>query len=212
MVAGHGGGLTALRGGPYLQQTAAGRSWRVGAGVFWQVHPAAADVLTRAVLDALQPRPGEVALDLYCGAGLFAGVLAEAVGPSGEVIGMESDPAAVRDARHNLRGTPWARVHRGDAAEVLARGGWAGAYLAVLDPPRAGAARPVLDALLSRRRPGRAVAQEMAGETAQATALYGNSAGSPTCPATRPPWPAIWRCSPRPDGSWRRCGRSTRSR
>jgi tRNA/tmRNA/rRNA uracil-C5-methylase (TrmA/RlmC/RlmD family) len=95
-----------------------------------------------------------VALDLYCGAGLFAGTLAAAVGPSGEVIGIESDRAAVRDARHNLRDTPWARVHRGDVAEVLGQARWDQASLAVLDPPRVGVARPALDQLL---RPGSAL-------------------------------------------------------
>ena len=65
--------------------------------------------------------PGETALDLFCGAGLFAGVLAEAVGPGGAVVGVEQDEAAVRDARHNLRRAPWARVHSGDAPQVLRR-------------------------------------------------------------------------------------------
>jgi tRNA/tmRNA/rRNA uracil-C5-methylase (TrmA/RlmC/RlmD family) len=155
LVPGRGGGMTALRGGPFLQQTAAGRTWRVSAGVFWQVHPAAADVLADAVIDALRPQPGGAALDLYCGAGLFAGVLADAVGPDGAVIGVESDPAAVRDARHNLRSTPWARVHRGDAAEVLARTDWSDAGIAVLDPPRTGVGRGVLDLLLASRPTGR---------------------------------------------------------
>ena len=106
LVAGDGVGLTALRGGPFLHRTAAGRRWRTSAGVFWQVHPAAADVLAALVREVLRPQPGDAALDLYCGAGLFAGVLAGEVGPSGTVIGIESDPAAVRDARHNLRDTP----------------------------------------------------------------------------------------------------------
>ena len=65
--------LTPVRGRGYLSQYAAGRDWRVSAGAFWQVHPAAADVLTAAVLASLDPRPGDVAVDLYCGAGLFAG-------------------------------------------------------------------------------------------------------------------------------------------
>jgi tRNA/tmRNA/rRNA uracil-C5-methylase (TrmA/RlmC/RlmD family) len=151
---GAAGGLTALRGGPFLHRTAAGRTWRTSAGVFWQVHPAAADVLAGVVSEVLRPQPGDVALDLYCGAGLFAGILAAAVGPSGEVIGIESDRAAVRDARHNLRDTPWARVHRGDVTEVLSQAQWDQASLAVLDPPRVGVARPALDLLL---RPGSAL-------------------------------------------------------
>jgi len=145
--AGRPSGPTAVRGRGYLIRRAAGRDWRVSLGGFWQVHPGAADLLGQAVLAALGPRPGEVALDLYCGVGLFAGLLAEAVGPEGAVLAVEQDPAAVRDARHNLRSWPWARVHRGDAAEVLARTGLGGASIGVLDPPRTGAAGPVIDVL-----------------------------------------------------------------
>jgi tRNA/tmRNA/rRNA uracil-C5-methylase (TrmA/RlmC/RlmD family) len=148
------GARTGLAGSGTLTQHAAGRDWRADLGGFWQVHPAAADTLAAAVLAALQPVPGDVALDLYCGTGLFAGVLAPAVGPEGKVIGIESGQAAVRDARHNLRAYPWARVHRGDAGEVLSRIGPGGASLAVLDPPRAGASQPVIDALLARPEPG----------------------------------------------------------
>jgi tRNA/tmRNA/rRNA uracil-C5-methylase (TrmA/RlmC/RlmD family) len=139
---GRNGGLSALRGRNYLSQRAAGRQWRVSAGGFWQVHPGAADALAAAVLAALEPEAGDSVLDLYCGAGLFAGVLAEAVGQGGSVVGVESDPAAVRDARHNLPG--WARVHRGDVAAVLRRGGLPPARLVVADPPRAGLAREVI--------------------------------------------------------------------
>jgi tRNA/tmRNA/rRNA uracil-C5-methylase (TrmA/RlmC/RlmD family) len=139
--------LAPVRGRGYLSQHAAGRDWRVSAGVFWQVHPAAADVLTAAVLASLEPRPGDVALDLYCGAGLFAGILAPVVGPGGTVIGVEADDAAVRDARHNLREYPWVRVHKGDVAAVLRRGGLPPARLAVADPPRSGLAREVIDYL-----------------------------------------------------------------
>ena len=150
--------LTPVRGRAYLSQPAAGRDWRVSAGVFWQVHPGAADALTGAVMTALEPRPGDVALDLYCGAGLFAGVLAPAVGPGGTVAGVEADAAAVRDSRHNLRQWPWARVHKGDVAAVLRRGGspvqsGAGgaalppARLVVADPPRSGLAREVIEYL-----------------------------------------------------------------
>jgi tRNA/tmRNA/rRNA uracil-C5-methylase (TrmA/RlmC/RlmD family) len=153
--------LTPVRGRAYLSQRAAGRDWRVSAGAFWQVHPGAADALTDAVMTALEPRPGDVALDLYCGAGLFAGVLAPAVGPGGTVAGVEADATAVRDARHNLRSWPWARVHKGDVAAVLRRDGsrvsrdqpgaegaaLPPARLVVADPPRSGLARAVIEYL-----------------------------------------------------------------
>jgi tRNA/tmRNA/rRNA uracil-C5-methylase (TrmA/RlmC/RlmD family) len=136
--------LTPIRGRGYLSQRAAGRDWRVSAGAFWQVHPAAADTLTEAVLAAAEPEPGDTVLDLYCGAGLFAGALAPRVGDGGAVIGIESDQAAVRDARHNLRDWPWARVHRGDVAQVLRHTALPPARLVVADPPRAGLAREVV--------------------------------------------------------------------
>jgi tRNA/tmRNA/rRNA uracil-C5-methylase (TrmA/RlmC/RlmD family) len=141
------GRLTPVRGRGYLSQGAVGRDWRVSAGAFWQVHPAAADTLTGAVLASLEPRPGDAAIDLYCGAGLFAGALAPVVGPAGAVIGVEGDEAAVRDARYNLREWPWARVHRGDVAQVLGRGGLPPTRLAVADPPRSGLAREVIEYL-----------------------------------------------------------------
>jgi len=146
------GARTPVRGRDYLTQRAAGRDWRVSLGTFWQVHPGAADALAAAVLAAADPRPGDTALDLYCGAGLFAGVLAEAVGPDGAVIAIEQDPSSVRNARHNLRAWPWARVQPGDVAAVLRAQGLGDASIAVLDPPRAGAARPVIDALCGRGR------------------------------------------------------------
>jgi len=146
-----GGGLTPLRGRPYLSQHAAGRDWRVSAGAFWQVHPGAADALAGAVTAWLDPQPGDVALDLYCGTGLFAGVLAPAVGPGGTVIGVEADHAAVRDARHNLREWPWARVHRGEVGALLRpdgeRNALPAASLVVADPPRSGLAREVVEYL-----------------------------------------------------------------
>jgi tRNA/tmRNA/rRNA uracil-C5-methylase (TrmA/RlmC/RlmD family) len=147
-VLGQGRGRTTVfRGRPYLTQRAAGRSWRVSATGFWQVHPASADMLAAAVLDALRPQPGDTALDLYCGAGLFTGVLAEAIGPDGTVAGVEADRTAVRDARRNLRNTPWATVYQGDAGQVLSRRDLPPARLTVLDPPRTGAAREVIEYL-----------------------------------------------------------------
>jgi tRNA/tmRNA/rRNA uracil-C5-methylase (TrmA/RlmC/RlmD family) len=136
--------LSPLKGGGYLTRHAAGRDWRVSVGAFWQVHPAAADTLAEAVLAALEPKPGDTALDLYCGAGLFAGVVAAEVGPGGAVTGIEEDPAAVRDARHNLREFPWAQVRRGDVARVARQRGLPRAGLVVADPPRAGLAPGII--------------------------------------------------------------------
>jgi tRNA/tmRNA/rRNA uracil-C5-methylase (TrmA/RlmC/RlmD family) len=139
---------TLAEGRPYLAERAAGRIWQVSADGFWQVHPAAAGALCEAVLAALDPKPGDTVLDLYCGAGLFAGVLAPRTGPSGAVTGIESDPAAVKDARLNLGDYPWAAIHESDVARAVGDGTLPRARLVVADPPRAGLAREIIDHLV----------------------------------------------------------------
>ena len=136
---------------PFVREDVAERLWQVSGSGFWQVHPGAAPTLAEAVLDALDPRRGEVAVDLYCGAGLFAGVLGERIGPDGLVVGIESDGQAVKDARFNLRDLPHVSVERGEVESVLAEIQFGRgktrlnrADLVVLDPPRTGAGRDVV--------------------------------------------------------------------
>ncbi|MCO6009700.1 class I SAM-dependent RNA methyltransferase [Actinoallomurus purpureus] len=136
---------------PFVREDVAGRLWQVSGSGFWQVHPAAAETFAEAVVEALEPRKGDTAVDLYCGAGLFAGVLGEAVGSDGLVVGIESDGQAVRDARFNLRDLPHVSVERGEVEAVLdqiklghGRSTLNRADLVVLDPPRTGAGRDVV--------------------------------------------------------------------
>lgn len=136
-------------GAKKLREQAAGRTWQVSSGGFWQVHPAAADVLVGAVRAAAGVHPGERVLDLYAGVGLFGGVLAEDVGPNGSVLCVESGSDAVADAQVNLAGTDWATAQVGhvDADLIAAEVGREPPDVIVLDPPRAGAGRSVCQAL-----------------------------------------------------------------
>jgi tRNA/tmRNA/rRNA uracil-C5-methylase (TrmA/RlmC/RlmD family) len=143
-AAGRDGSMRVREGGT-LEEQAAGRSWRVSPGGFWQVDPDAADVLTAAVMSGLQPRVGERALDLYAGVGLFAGSLATAVGASGHVIAVESSSVATMDATRNLAELPQAKIVRADVALALGRPEQFGVVdLVVLDPPRSGAGARVV--------------------------------------------------------------------
>ncbi|MGI9093730.1 MAG: class I SAM-dependent RNA methyltransferase [Mycobacteriales bacterium] len=128
-----------------LHERALGRRWQVHAGVFWQVHPAAADTLARAVVDMCAASAGERMLDLYAGVGLFSWALAREVGPAGSVVAVENDDTACADARVNLVAEPWARVVTADVdADMVAAHP---ADVVVLDPPRAGAGAAVLTAI-----------------------------------------------------------------
>jgi tRNA/tmRNA/rRNA uracil-C5-methylase (TrmA/RlmC/RlmD family) len=136
---------------PFVREDVADRLWQVSGSGFWQVHPGAAPLLADAVIEALEPRRGEVAVDLYCGAGLFAGVLGESVGSDGLVVGIESEAQAVKDARFNLRDLPHVSIERGEVEKVLdeiqfGRGKTKlnRADLVVLDPPRTGAGPDVV--------------------------------------------------------------------
>ncbi|GAA0410983.1 class I SAM-dependent RNA methyltransferase [Streptomyces luteireticuli] len=135
------GRIHRVHGRPFVRERADERTYRVGEGGFWQVHPKAADTLVQAVMQGLMPRKGDMALDLYCGVGLFAGALGERVGDKGAVLGIESSKRAVEDARHNLQDLDRVRIEHGKVESVLPRTGIDSADIVVLDPPRAGAGK-----------------------------------------------------------------------
>jgi tRNA/tmRNA/rRNA uracil-C5-methylase (TrmA/RlmC/RlmD family) len=119
----------------------------VAADGFWQVHPAAADTLVEAVLEGVQPRTGEKAFDLYCGVGLFTGALAD---HGCEVWAVEQGKAAIQAAHRNLRDVA-RRVHLsvGRVERQITRLPRS-ADVVVLDPPRTGAGKAVLQAVTAR--------------------------------------------------------------
>jgi tRNA/tmRNA/rRNA uracil-C5-methylase (TrmA/RlmC/RlmD family) len=142
----------ALRVPHGLVHTVLDRRFEVAAGGFWQVHVGAAEVLARAVLDGLGPEPGERAVDLYAGVGLFAALLGDRVGGDGEVLAVEEDARACADAARNVSDLPHVRVRTAPVTPGLLRG--LRADLVVLDPPRAGAGLAVTREL-ARMRPRR---------------------------------------------------------
>ena len=129
------------RGGTVVEHVGP-HSFEVAADGFWQVHPAAPQVLVDAVLGMLRPQPGERSLDLYAGVGLFSAFLAE----HGPVVAVEGNRGAASYAERNLAGTD-ARVLHGPVDRVLRRGLEGRFDLVVLDPPRVGAKRKVVEAV-----------------------------------------------------------------
>lgn len=130
--------------------------YRVGAAGFWQVHREAPGVLARAVLEALGDVDGATVLDLYSGSGLFTVPVSDAVGPSGSVVAVEGDARAVRDARRVAHDRPNVELHQGDVGRVLVGdedpdSSVVHADMVVLDPPRVGAGRVVVEAVAALR-------------------------------------------------------------
>jgi tRNA/tmRNA/rRNA uracil-C5-methylase (TrmA/RlmC/RlmD family) len=132
------------QGSAEISEHAGGRHWQLAADGFWQVHPGAADTLIGTVLDGFQARPGERAFDLYCGVGLFTGALVDA---GVRTWGVEWSREAIAHARRNV---PEARFTAGKVERVVAMLPKR-TDLVVLDPPRTGAGRDVMDAVTARR-------------------------------------------------------------
>jgi len=141
-----------------VQFRVGGERFRVSSGVFWQVHPGAASVLTACVLEGLAPRPGDRVADLYAGAGLFTVPLARAVGPRGSVLAVERSGRACADAVRNAADLHQVEIVRSEIHAGLVADGLGAADLVVLDPAREGAGRPVMAALVARRPAPRRVA------------------------------------------------------
>lgn len=119
---------------------------------FWQVHRHAAQALTAAVQDAVDPDlfdPRAANLDLYGGVGLLAAALGDRFGSDIRITSVEGNARATDHAAENL--AEWtgasaetARVDRylGQLAGTAAR-----KATVILDPPRSGAGTVVVDQL-----------------------------------------------------------------
>jgi 16S rRNA (cytosine1402-N4)-methyltransferase len=79
-------------------------------------------VLPKEVIDLLAPSPGDTVVDGTLGGGGHAALLAEAVGPTGRVIGLDRDLGAVTDTAQRLSGLPVETHHANyaDLPELLA--------------------------------------------------------------------------------------------
>ncbi len=129
-----------------------GRVWRVPVTAFWQAHRDAAQVYSQLIADWAQLSSGMVAWDLYGGAGIFAAVLGEAVGDSGHVVTVDTSRGASRSARAALADLPSVSVVTDSVRRALSAQSHR-ADVAVLDPPRAGAGREVVDLLAAAEVP-----------------------------------------------------------
>ncbi|MGA4507566.1 class I SAM-dependent RNA methyltransferase [Propionibacteriaceae bacterium G1746] len=137
-------GRQVLQGSRSVREQVRDHVLQVSTDGFWQPHRDAPEVLTKAVLQALKPKAGEVGLDLYCGVGLFAAALANA---DVRVVGVEQDRRAASWAARNV---PGAEIISGPLERHLADLPHA-VDIIVLDPPRTGAGQKVVTRLAALR-------------------------------------------------------------
>ncbi len=137
-----------LFGSGVMTDTLCGLDFQVSPLSFFQVNPQQTEVLYGLALDYADLKGTETVCDLYCGAGTISLLLARR---AKRVIGIEAVEAAVANARENAlrNGVSNADFIAGNAEEILPRLAGEGLRMdvCVLDPPRKGCERPVLEAI-----------------------------------------------------------------
>jgi 23S rRNA (uracil1939-C5)-methyltransferase len=132
-----------------MEETIEGVRYRVSPASFFQVN----SEMVGRIFHFLEPglAPDRTVVDLYCGAGTFAIFFASR---GARVVGIEENPAAVREARENaalnkvedrvrfVEGRVEGAVANKDGKQALQD-----AHIVFLDPPRKGSDEPTLDAI-----------------------------------------------------------------
>jgi 23S rRNA (uracil1939-C5)-methyltransferase len=134
-----------LFGPGYLTYEVSGQRYQVGHLSFFQVNRFLIEPMVEAVCGTQE---GELALDLFAGAGLFAAPLARRFR---RVVAVESNAAAARDLAKNLAAaTADVQVVTSEVEEFLIKFSERPS-LVVLDPPRAGVSARSLERIVALR-------------------------------------------------------------
>ena len=123
--------------------------FRPGVGDFWQVHPALLAAIIEAVVEFGRPTQGSTWWDLYSGSGPISAALAVSVGSRGSVHAVETASAAISNGRRALHNVPSVRLQHATVMEWLERSPSEQPEGVVLDPPRAGAGRRIVESITS---------------------------------------------------------------
>ena len=146
-----------LYGPGFVLDTLCGTQFAISSRSFYQVNRTQTEVLYKKALELAKLTGREMVIDAYCGIGtigLCAAPLAK------QVIGVERNPAAVKDAAANARRNKIAnaRFVCADATEWMAAAAGEGLHpdVVFLDPPRAGST-PECIAAVNKMKPRRVV-------------------------------------------------------
>jgi len=140
-----GGDTRVVKGQAYLEEELSGLRFRISPDAFFQANTEMAEVLYGAAAEFASLTGREKVLDLFCGIGTIATLLAL---DSAEVWGVELIEDAVADAIQNakLNGVDNTRFFAGDVRlvmrELLEQSG--SPDVVVVDPPRAGLSQKVV--------------------------------------------------------------------
>lgn len=146
-----------LYGSGYIEEQLCGLTFRISPKSFYQINPTQTEVLYNKAAEFAALMGKERVIDAYCGTGTIGLIMAK---NAGEVIGVELNPDAVKDAKNNAaaNGVENIRFFCGDAGRFMVEMAQAGerADVVITDPPRAGCSLDFLRSII-RLSPKRVV-------------------------------------------------------
>ena len=146
-----------IYGRGYIEDTLCGKTFRISPKSFYQVNPAQTELLYEKAMEYAALTGRETVVDAYCGTGTI-GIIAS--DRAGQVIGVELNGDAVRDARSNAKANHVKniRFYQNDAGHFLLDMASQGekADVVLMDPPRSGSSEAFLSAVV-RMAPQRVV-------------------------------------------------------
>ena len=137
-----------LYGNGYIEDTLCGCVFRISPKSFYQINPIQTEKLYNKAMEFAQLDAKTRVIDAYCGIGTIGLVAAKT---AGEVIGVELNPDAVKDAvsnckRNGMKNAKFYCADAGDFMEALAAEGES-ADVVFMDPPRAGSSKKFIESL-----------------------------------------------------------------
>mgnify|MGYP001025579279 CR=1 FL=1 len=146
-----------IYGKGYIEDMLCGKTFRISPRSFYQVNPVQTEVLYTKAMEYAALTGCETVVDAYCGTGTI-GIIAS--DKAKQVIGVESNADAVRDARCNakINQVRNIRFYQNDAGRFLLEMASQGVKVDVvlMDPPRSGSSEEFLTAV-ARMAPGKVV-------------------------------------------------------
>ena len=137
-----------LYGKGYIEDVLCGYRFRISARSFYQVNPVQTEIMYGKAMELAGLTGKETVVDAYCGIGTI-GIAAS--GKAKQVIGVELNPDAVRDAIGNARQNQIKNIRFwcGDAGDFLTGMAAEGekADVVFMDPPRSGSTQVFMDAV-----------------------------------------------------------------
>ena len=139
-----------LYGKGYIVDTLCGHTFAISPSAFYQVNPVQTEILYQTAMDYAGLTGKETVVDAYCGIGTIGIIAAD---KAKSVIGVELNPASVKDARNNARHNNIGNItfYQNDAERFLneMQEQNAKADVIFMDPPRAGSTQSFMASAIS---------------------------------------------------------------